>query len=53
VEPESVAISILPGYWSIVAIIAMICILVCILIVGFVFDSRRHTPGTKEHTLRE
>jgi hypothetical protein len=53
VEPESVAISILPGYWSIVAIIAMICILVCIPFVGFLLDSRRLTPGTKEHTLRE
>jgi hypothetical protein len=53
VEPESVAISILPGYWSIVAIIAMICILVCIPFVGFLLDSRRHPPGNEEHTLRE
>jgi len=39
--PETVEISILPGYWSIIAIIVMTCILLCIPLFGFLIEKRK------------
>lgn len=39
--PESVEISVLPGYWSIIAIIAIFCILLLVPLIGFLIEKRR------------
>ena len=41
--PETVEISILPGYWSIIAIIVIACILLCIPLFGFLAEKRKST----------
>jgi hypothetical protein len=41
VTPETFEISVLPGYWSIIAMIAIFCLLSLVPLIGYLKEKRR------------